>query len=149
MGFVLVALPNCQGRVSPVFDVAARLVLVNFKDGNESSRREVVLFEKTPEGIAHDLQELRIQVLICGAISAGLKEMLQRTGIRVLAEICGEIEPVLAAYKTGRLSTREFLMPGCCARRWVVERQAGRCQANRSRHKPLKGINKQRQRRTT
>ncbi len=136
---MLVALPNCQGRVSPVFDVAARLVLVNLKDGNESSRREVVLFERTPEGIAHDLQELRIQVLICGAISAGLKEMLEQTGIRVMAEICGEIEAVLAAYKAGRLSTREFLMPGCCARRWETERKGGRCQSHRALRGPLKG----------
>jgi predicted Fe-Mo cluster-binding NifX family protein len=136
---VLVALPNCQGRVSPVFDVAARLILVDFKDGDQLSRREVVLFEKTPEGILQDLRELGIEVLICGAISAGLKEMLQQTGIRVLAEICGEIEPVLAAYKAGRLSTREFLMPGCCARRWETERKGGRCQSRRALRGPLKG----------
>jgi predicted Fe-Mo cluster-binding NifX family protein len=92
-----------------------------------------------------DLRELGIEVLICGAISAGLKEMLQQTGIRVMSEICGEIEPVLAAYKTGRLSTREFLMPGCCARRWEAERKGRRCQA----HSTLLGtMRRQRQRRT-
>ena len=122
--FVLIALPNCQGRVSPVFDLAARLLLVDVRDGAESMRKEVVLFEKTPEGIVRNLRELRIKVLICGAISIGLQQALQQIGIRVVAEICGEIESVLAAFRAGRLNSPKFIMPGCCSRRWRVEKGA-------------------------
>ena len=46
---MLIAVPNCQGRVSPVFDVGARLVLVRLKGEADLQQREVVLFEKEPE----------------------------------------------------------------------------------------------------
>jgi predicted Fe-Mo cluster-binding NifX family protein len=113
---VLIAVPNCQGRVSPVFDVATRLLLVRLKGEAELERKEVVLFEEHPEGIVRGLGELGIEVLICGAISQGLRAVLEFVGIRVLAQVCGEIEAVVAAYRTGTLNRPEFIMPGCCDR---------------------------------
>ncbi|HWQ92556.1 MAG TPA: NifB/NifX family molybdenum-iron cluster-binding protein [Clostridia bacterium] len=112
---VLIALPSCQGRVSPVFDVAASLLVVEFTTGKESKRRKVVLFATTPEGIVRNLRELRIDLLICGAISTRLQQALQQAGIRVMADICGEIEMVLTAYQAGRLNSPEFVTPGLAA----------------------------------
>lgn len=126
---VLIAVPSCQGRVSPVFDVAARLVLVEFVKAGEAKRREVVLFQKTPEGIVRNVLELGINLLICGAISRGLQQALQKAGIRVVAGICGEIESILAAYCAGRLASPGFAMPGCWGRNWIV---AGRSHRARS-----------------
>ena len=135
---MLIAVPNCQGRVSPVFDVAARLVLVRLKGEAEVERRDVVLFEKQPDGIVRSLGELGIQVLICGAISQGLQVALEQAGIRVLAQICGGLDSVIAAYRRGTLGQPEFTMPGCCGRRWEAERGAGRCRkdSNTSRSSP-------------
>jgi len=129
---VLIALPNCQGRVSPVFDVAARLLVVDLKNSSEPKSREVVLFEHTSEGIVRNLHELKIKVLICGAISVGLKQALQQVGIRVVAEVCGDIEGVLAAYLSGQLCSPEFKMPGCCGRRWSLDAKR-RTEKNASR----------------
>lgn len=114
---MLVAIPNCQGRVSPVFDVAARLMTVRLKGGEELGRREVTLFETRPAEIARSLVELGTKVLICGAISEGLEGALVCAGIRVVPRICGEVEAVLHAYETGRLAAPEFQMPGCCGKR--------------------------------
>ncbi len=124
---MLIAVPNCQGRVSPVFDVAARLVVVRLKGQAETERKDVVLFEKQPEGIVRSLGELGIRVLICGAISRGLRLALEQAGIRVLPHICGELEPVIAAFRAGTLRQREFAMPGCCGRRWDAGRRGARC----------------------
>jgi predicted Fe-Mo cluster-binding NifX family protein len=124
---VLIAVPNCQGRVSPVFDVAARLVLVRLKGDAELERKDIVLFEKQPEGIIRSLGELGIQVLICGAISRGLQRALEQAGIRVLPQVCGDLEAVLAAFREGTLGQREFAMPGCCGRRWDAGRRGARC----------------------
>ena len=118
---MLIAVPNCQGRVSPVFDVAARLVLVRLKGEAELDRKDVVLFERQPDGIVRSLGELGIQVLICGAISLGLQVALEQAGIRVVSRICGELESVITAFRGGTLGQPEFVMPGCCGRR------AGRC----------------------
>ena len=124
--------------MSPVFDVAARLVLVRLKGEAELERRDVVLFEKQPDGIVRSLGELGIQVLICGAISQGLQVALEQAGIRVLAQICGGLDSVIAAYRRGTLGQPEFTMPGCCGRRWEAERGAGRCRkdSNTSRSSP-------------
>ena len=122
---VLIALPNHQGRVSPVFDVAARLLLVQLQGETELERREVVLFETGREGVARQVSELGIQVLICGAISQQLQSELEQMGIRVVAQVCGEIDSIISAYKTGKLKRREFIMPGCYGRRGKISSAAG------------------------
>lgn len=66
----MLAIPNFQGRVSPVFDVASRLTVVRVKGRAEVARREVTLFETRPEGIARCLAELGVNVLVCGGISS-------------------------------------------------------------------------------
>ena len=135
---MLIAVPNCQGRVSPVFDVAARLVLVRLKGEAEVERKEVVLFEKQPEGIVRSLREVGIKVLICGAISQGLLAALEQAGIRVVPQVCGGLDAVIAAFRQGTLAQPEFVMPGCCGRRWEVGRRGARCrkESNSSRSGP-------------
>ena len=133
---MLIAIPNCQGRVSPVFDVAARLVVVRLKGEAELERRDVVLFEKQPDGIVRSLGELGIEVLICGAISQGLQVALEHAGIRVLPQICGGLDSVIAAYRRGALGQPEFVMPGCCGRRWEAERRGGRCRKDSNTSRP-------------
>ena len=135
---MLIAVPNCQGRVSPVFDVAARLLLVRLKGETELERKDIVLFEKQPDGIVRSLGELGIQVLVCGAISQGLQLALEQAGIRVLPQICGRLDSVIAAYRRGALGQPEFAMPGCCGRRWEAGRRGGRCRkdSNTSRSGP-------------
>ena len=124
---MLIAVPNCQGRVSPVFDVAARLLLVRLKGEAELERKEIVLLEKRTDGMVRDLKELGIKVLICGGISQALQVALEHLGIHVMSQVCGEVEAVITAYRTGTLNNRDFLMPGCCGRRWGAPDGKPRC----------------------
>jgi predicted Fe-Mo cluster-binding NifX family protein len=112
---MLVAVPNGHGRVSPVFDEAARLRLLKLEPGTECAHREVVLFERTSEGILRNLKDLGVEILICGAISQELRQLLEGQGIRVVAEIAGDIELVLAAFQLGQLNSPQFIMPGHCS----------------------------------
>ena len=125
---MLIAVPNCQGHVSPVFDVATRLTLVLLKDEVELERKEAVLFEKQPDRIVRCLVEIGVEVLVCGAISRELQMTLESTRIKVLPHICGEVEAVLAAYRAGKLQGGQFVMPGCCRRRRGGRRGACGCQ---------------------
>ena len=113
-----IAIPNFQGRVSPVFDVAARLVLVRAKNGI-SERVEVTLADTEPLALARRVVDLRVDVLICGAISQPLQAALLHAGVRVLPEICGPIEEVIRAFIAGNLHESDFRMPGWCGRRWA------------------------------
>ena len=124
-----VAIPQWQGRVSPVFDVAARLLLVEMQDGQESWRGEYPLTIDNPMERAKWLGRLGADALICGAISRPLEMALSAEGVRVIAQVCGQVDEVLAAFAEGRLDNQSFLMPGCCGRR---RRFRGSCHRGRS-----------------
>ena len=108
------AIPEWQGRVSPVFDVAEHVWFVDF-DGDGAHEPVVVsLGTTTLHERARRLAELRVDVLVCGAISAPLEALLIGSNIRVLPLICGEIQDVMRAFRNGTLEEERFIMPGCC-----------------------------------
>ena len=112
-----VCIPTWGGRVSPVFDVAKRVLLVDAEDGTEVSREETGIPDAQPARRVGRLAELGVNMLICGAISAPLEAMLLSAGVHVVAHACGPVEEVLRAFLAGRLADGAFLMPGCCGQR--------------------------------
>jgi predicted Fe-Mo cluster-binding NifX family protein len=112
-----VAIPISDGRISPVFDSARRLVLVDVDNGREVRRTEEGLEEPELAPRARRVAELGADVLICGAISRPLEAMLLSVGVEVVPQTCGQAEDVLRAFVSGQLTEQAFLMPGCCGRR--------------------------------
>lgn len=110
-------MPIWSGRISPVFDAAGRILLVDADGEAETSRREEPLEETDLVAKAARVASLRVEVLICGAISRPMEDMLTASGVRVVPQTCGDVETVLSAYLTGGLTDHAFLMPGCCGRR--------------------------------
>ena len=119
-----VAIPVWNDRVSPVFDAASRLMLVDVKGGVERARREEALPETFLARRARQLAELGVTVLICGAISRPLVALLEASGITVLAWTAGPVNDVLQAYLAGGLPDARWMMPGCGGRR--QRRRGGR-----------------------
>ncbi|MHB1305886.1 MAG: NifB/NifX family molybdenum-iron cluster-binding protein [Limisphaerales bacterium] len=124
-----VAIPNCQGRVSPVFDTAVRLLIFNRCRGRVADRQEIQLGVLPPGALAQSLAELRIDVLLCAAITQSLRRALEALGIRVVPHLCGEIEAIVDAFCHGHLSRSEFRMPGCWGRH-----EGEDCRPRRSRN---------------
>jgi len=112
-----VAIPHWQGRVSPVFDVASHVLLVDVDDGTERGRQDVYLDANGPRARASLLADLGADVLVCGAISRQQETALSATGVRVIQQICGNVDEVLVAFRNDRLSRDAFLMPGRYGRR--------------------------------
>ncbi len=123
-----VAIPHWRGRVSPVFDVAGKVVVVEVDGGAERERREVQIDVDDPAARAAKLAETGADVLVCGAISRPLELALAAAGIEVIAQTCGEVETVLSAFIGGRLGGDTFLMPGCPGRRRRFQGGRGRGQ---------------------
>ena len=119
------AIPVWQGRISPVFDVAGQLLLVELTDSREVAREERLVEGNTADERAKNLAELGVGTLICAGISQSLETGLTDRGVRVIARICGNVEEVLAAFVTGRLREERFAMPGCCGQR--RRRHRGNC----------------------
>jgi len=132
------AIPISDGRISPVFDAAKRLLLVDIENGREVWRTEQTLGEPELGPRARRVAEFGADVLICGAISRPLEAMLLSAGVEVIPQTCGPVEDVLKAFISGRLTEQAFVMPGCRGRRrrFHVGRRAG----NSNRHaKTMRG----------
>lgn len=111
------AIPIAEGRISPVFDVAKRLLLVDIENEREVRRTEEVLEEPELAARARRVAELGADVLVCGAISRPLEAMLLSTGVEVIPQTCGPVEDVLGAFILGQLTEQAFVIPGCCGHR--------------------------------
>ena len=96
-----VAIPVWQGRVSPVFDTAGKLIVIDVEDGEERVRDEEILGQSGPLARAAEVAGLNVDVLLCGAISRPLENALAASGIQLISRICGEVEEVLTAFLDG------------------------------------------------
>jgi predicted Fe-Mo cluster-binding NifX family protein len=112
-----IAVPHWQGRVSPVFDSAGNVLVIDIEGGQELQRVERQLTRTDTLGRAGEFLKLGADVLICGAISAPLEAALVCSNIRVIGFVCGSIGEVLGAYLNGQLANPAFGMPGVSSRR--------------------------------
>jgi predicted Fe-Mo cluster-binding NifX family protein len=120
------AIPVWNDRVSPVFDTAGRVLLLDLADGIEHARHTIeVAPTASPGERAKRLVELGVNVLACGAISRPLASCLSAAGIILIPWVSGALEEVLRAYLTDRLSDPCWRMPGCGGRHRHCNAQAG------------------------
>lgn len=113
-----VAMAVWQEHVSPVFDASRLLRIIALDDaGSENARETVEVQVAYPSQRVTLLMDLDTDVLICGAISASLADMVTSAGIRLLPFVAGDAEPVLEAFKRGELPSPAYTMPGCGGRR--------------------------------
>lgn len=106
------AVSTWNGRVSPVFDVARTLLVLDTGAAGAIERREQPL----AEGAALQTQQIAgagVDVLLCGAISRPLADMLAARGVKVVPFISGDVEQVVRAYLAGGFERGRFAMPGC------------------------------------
>ncbi|MBN1125684.1 MAG: NifB/NifX family molybdenum-iron cluster-binding protein [Sedimentisphaerales bacterium] len=107
-----IAIPVYGEYVSNVFDFAHKLLLVDVENGKETNRSEIVLESKFLPQRAVQLKNLGADVLVCGAISQELANMVLSSGIIVFPFITGNVENVLNSYLAGQMVKSEFRMPG-------------------------------------
>ncbi len=121
-----IAIPKWQGRISPVFDVAQNVLLVDIYEGSEKTRQNVKLRVNDIKERADLLEKLDVELLICGAISWPLEAALEAKGIEIIPQTCGDVNVVIGAYINGKLDQDAFLMPGSCGRRREFRRRRHR-----------------------
>jgi predicted Fe-Mo cluster-binding NifX family protein len=108
-----IAIPIWNGRVSPVFDAASRLLIVEVQPAGEYNRFESDISAELLPSKVMRLTGLGVNTLICGAISRPLASMVTTAGIQLIPWISGQVEEVLRAFLQGTLLTPQFTMPGC------------------------------------
>ena len=108
-----IAIPIWEDKVSPVFDTALKLLVVDIKNSSEESRFVYHIDESDLSQKSHRIKKLELDTLICGAVSQAFLQMLLASGLEVIQEISGPAEDVLEAYLHGNVFQPRFLMPGC------------------------------------
>ena len=119
-------IPILRDRISPVFDVSERLLVVDVERGCVIGRAEAPMENAGHVARAGLIAKLGVHVLICGAISRPLEALLVSAGLRVIPNTCGEVEDILNAFVSDQLTEQAFLMPGCQGRRRRFRHRGGR-----------------------
>ncbi len=108
-----VAIPDWHGQVSPVFDVAARVLVADLEGGREIRRKVEPLTGLTPAGRVLRLAALEVDTLVCGVISRPLEELAGARGIQVIALVSGPVDTVARIVEQGQPIPETYLLPGC------------------------------------
>lgn len=107
-----VGIPVWGEMVSPVLD-AAETLLVFETDAAEGACGEVSLSVSVGSRRVGVISGAGVEVLICGAVTRPLLEMLESAGVTVVPWVSGRVSEVLEAFEGGRLTQQRFAMPGC------------------------------------
>lgn len=117
-----IAITVWGNRISPVFDSAQTLLVAEILR-SEVINRQIELFQAGLfSRFIELLEELEVEVLICGALSDEPAAMLAASEIEVIPFITGDAEVVLSLYVKG-MDLTDYIMPGCprnrcCGRRY-------------------------------
>jgi predicted Fe-Mo cluster-binding NifX family protein len=99
--------------VSPVLDAAERLVVVDTEAGAGDEPEVIALEAQRLPLRAARLSSLQLDLLVCGAVSRPLYELLSSAGLRIEPWVAGELSEVLGAVENGTLDQPRYRMPGC------------------------------------
>lgn len=121
-----------KDRMAPVFDTALTIRVIDVgTDGATQDTRERLSEESPLRRVLH-LRELGVQILVCGAISRSLHQLVTNYGIKVVPFIGGDQEDVVSAWLQGDRDLAGFSMPGCCGRE-RRRRRSDSCSGRRER----------------
>lgn len=107
------ALTVWGNRISPMFDAAHMLLVVEIENTQIISRRYESFYPEFPSRLADMLEEMDVAILICGAISEMPANILEANGIKLIPFIMGDAHEVIDAYVKDVPFMPAFLMPGC------------------------------------
>ncbi len=117
---MIIAIAVWGSRISPVFDVSKNIMF--FDSIEEKSEEKKITAATLMERVLY-LSELNVDVLICGAISHRLTDMIVNSKIRLIPFVSGEVENIYRQFLQGKIPSPEYTMPGC------------KCKFKRHRHR--------------
>lgn len=100
-----VAVATCKGRVCQRLLCAEELVVLDIHDRQTYSRRVIDLADWPGHGRAARIEQLRIDALICGAVSRFDGAGLENSSIRLMRDVAGPVEAVVEAVLSGTIAS--------------------------------------------
>ena len=112
-----IAMPVWRQRISPLLDVAGRFMFVEVENGKAATKWEEEISSNSPWARASRLISSGVDVVMCGALSEALLDMLSGEGVTVVSFLAGDAEEILLKYLAGEMVVTRYAMPGCKRRR--------------------------------
>ncbi len=100
---MIAAIPLYGNRISPRFGYSRAMLLVDIVDGQAAEQRIVNTELGSDAEWLDRLVALGVDVFVCGAANAGFLEEAERLGIRVIPDVAGDIDQILAGMASGDL----------------------------------------------
>lgn len=97
------AIPLYGNRVSPRFGYSRAMLVVDIQDGRQTEERIVNTEPGSDSEWLDRLVALGVDVFVCGAADASFVEEGQRLGIRVVADVAGDVDQIVDGLMSGRL----------------------------------------------
>jgi predicted Fe-Mo cluster-binding NifX family protein len=119
------ALTVWDGRISPMFDVCREALILDIENKKVISTSTESLDNALSSAKVERLVALKVETLVCGAISEPLHQDLTARGVKVIGFVAGEIDDVLQAIIADRLPAPALSMPGCCGQQNRFRRRQG------------------------
>lgn len=111
-GIMKIAITIWGSRISPVFDAASTLLLVELQ-GRMVIDRQIRLFQPgRPDSFIALLKDAGVRLLICGAMCESAVQRVEASGVDVVPFVAGEVESLIESYLQER-GFSDFAMPGC------------------------------------
>lgn len=99
--------------MSPVLDTACLLLVVDLEGQDIRDRQELAIPQANLLQRADFISNTGIDMLVCGAISQHLEQLLMAQGIQIRPWTRGCVDRVLEAVAAGGLNADPFRLPGC------------------------------------
>ncbi len=111
------ALAAYENRMASLLETANQLVVVDLPPNDYQPKKVVAISDHTLPYLMQLLQRNNVTVLVCGAINGCMFRSIEGMGIKVIPWITGNVDDVIAAFKTNTLE--RCVMPGCMkGHRW-------------------------------
>jgi len=107
-----IALTVWGNRISPVFDSAHTLLVVQIKN-SKVIQKSYKSFDPDSSRFPDNLKKMDISVLICGAISEMPAKLIVSSRIKLIPFVTGNVTQVLDLYLINKPVPPAYLMPGC------------------------------------
>lgn len=106
-----IALTVWGNRISPVFDSAQNLLVVQIKN-DKVVKKSYEPFDSGSSNLSDSLKKMKVSILICGAISETLSNVIAFSGIKLIPHVTGNAAQVLDMYLSNKPFPPEYFMPG-------------------------------------
>ena len=129
-----------EDRIAPVFDSAREILIVEMLPDRQTRETREALIRDQPYQTVLRIAELQPDLLVCGAISGYIRDLLTAYDVQIMPFVSGDLRQIIDAWKTNRLKDRIFSMPGCGFQR----RGHGRGRTGGQRHGSRNGARQRR-----